>query len=337
MADTSTKTKEKFEKELQALAAKAKQQTFQHQIRQQVPVILHASALLSLAAISSTVSQLSLSPVYGSIPSSIWHSQLCMTALFLGWSGSLFLQRHLPRSPLHYLPILAIYIPFIQYFLFPFSSTLGATWGPLVTESLTFFPLLLLSSASAALVLEKLDLGELWKPFADAVPGVASFALYRGIEVMSASALTRTIGRVFLLTRLGLQILLGGLYAVRFPSSLLVFTLPAVLHTALFNVHVQSGPALARLNVQLGAKGWEMLARADSVTGYVSILESKKEGFRVMRCDHSLLGGEWLPSAVPVKGIVGEPIYAIFAMLEAVRLVEVPIPIQDKDASALVM
>jgi hypothetical protein len=53
-----------------------------------------------------------------------------------------------------------------------------------------------------------------------------------------------------------------------------------------------------------------------------------------MRCDHSLLGGQW----VHVNGRrVSEPIYGVFVMLEAVRLVEREAPLLDSEASALVV
>jgi hypothetical protein len=85
----------------------------------------------------------------------------------------------------------------------------------------------------------------------------------------------------------------------------------------------------------MNANGWSLIARQESLTGYISVIESKERGFRVMRCDHSLLGGEWLKSTT--KTNVREPIYGVFVMLEAVRLVEVPVSVPDNEASALVM
>jgi hypothetical protein len=67
----------------------------------------------------------------------------------------------------------------------------------------------------------------------------------------------------------------------------------------------------------------------------MSILESRDQGFRVMRCDHSLLGGEWL--AKSDRNLLAEPIYGVFVMLEAVRLVEVKKSVPDSEAKALVM
>src|SRR5207248_10471274 len=96
------------------------------------------------------------------------------------------------------------------------------------------------------------------------------------------------------------------------------------------------------LNDTLAGSGYRILARQESVTGYVSVLENVERGFRVMRCDHSLLGGEWLkhPGAER-ENLVGEPIYAVFAMLEAVRLVNVdvdePQKAKKQGKNALVM
>ena len=54
-----------------------------------------------------------------------------------------------------------------------------------------------------------------------------------------------------------------------------------------------------------------------------------------MRCDHSLLGGEWLIKGA--RNSMPEPIYGVFVMLEAVRLVEVEKPIPDSEAKAFVV
>jgi hypothetical protein len=113
-----------------------------------------------------------------------------------------------------------------------------------------------------------------------------------------------------------------------------------LLHTPLLNHHIPTSAALSALNTTLQAEGFVVLERKESLTGYISVLESTKEGFRVMRCDHSLLGGEWVKW--PGMGRyqhnrVAEPVFAVFAMLDAVRLVDVPDPVPDHEAKALVM
>ncbi|KAI9726937.1 MAG: hypothetical protein M1828_000285 [Chrysothrix sp. TS-e1954] len=67
-----------------------------------------------------------------------------------------------------------------------------------------------------------------------------------------------------------------------------------------------------------------ILDRRQSLTGYISVLQNNEEQYRVMRCDHSLLGGIWMPNEDRIKdGItVPEPVFPVFTTLEAVRLME---------------
>jgi hypothetical protein len=334
-ADAPLLTQENFQKELQALASKAQEETWTKWAREQAWVLIQSGTLLTLAAMYSNVSQLTLSPVYGGIPSSIWHSKGVMTACFLGWSSNLFLKRRLPVKPAQLLPLIAAYIPMAQFFLFKISGFLGAVYGPLITESLTYLPLLMLSVSCTATILDDLEMNPGRFQWAvDAAPGIFSYAFFKTIEFISNNKIQSTIGSSFIQTRLGLQILLAGLYSIFAPSKLLLLTIPAILHTALFNVHVPYSHTTSILNGTLAKNGWSLLERHESLTGYISIIESAEKGLRVMRCDHSLLGGEWLATT---SHRLAEPIYGIFVMLEAVRLIEVPSKVLDKEASALVM
>lgn len=109
---------------------------------------------------------------------------------------------------------------------------------------------------------------------------------------------------------------------------------------SLSNIHLPAVWNEGRLRGVLEMEGYALVARQESVTGYVSVLDNVKDGFRIMRCDHSLLGGEWRKQ---VSGsTLKEPVYGIFVMLEAVRLVETEsmnnTPRKgDNDKKALVM
>lgn len=339
--DAPKLTPESFEKELKALAEKARQYTPLTAIKEQAFVISKATVLLGLAAISTNVSQLVLSPVYGGIPSAIWHQQLTMAACFAGWSCNLFLRRSMDIRPITLLGPIAICIPVVQYYLLQFSGILGPIVGPVVTEMLTLAPLVVISVASAATVLDGLDLSILRIPTSvgNAAPGILSWAFFRTVVYHSARFINSAIGSTIVMTRIGLQIVLSILYSCVAPSRLLRWTVPALLHTSILNTHLQTPFTTSRLENQFQKSGWTILDRQDSLTGYISILESKKDGFRVMRCDHSLLGGQWerINGKAVIGTLVKEPIYAIFAMLEAVRLVQVRTSIPDRDAHALVM
>lgn len=329
-------TKENFEKELQDLASKAKEETWGKWARDQIWVLTKAGGLLAFAAVYSNVSQLALSPVFGSIPASIWHQSGVIIACFLGWSLNLFLANNLPYKTVKLLPVLAAYIPIMQLALSKYSGLLGALYGPLIIESVTFFPLLMLSVSSTAIILDDMDMSPgRFKWITDALPGILSYTFYKAVENFSRVNLQEMLAQYSFLNRLNLELGFVGLYSIIAPSNLLIFTIPPLLHTVVLNPHVTLPWTTYSLNATLNQNGWSLLDRQESLTGYLSVIENKNVGYRVMRCDHSLLGGEWQVSAT--KTSTKEPIYSVFVMLEAVRLVEVPLRVPDEEASALVV
>lgn len=334
-------SREAFEAELRALASKAAEETLSKTLHRQAAAFLPAFVLLALLALASLASQRALSPVYGAIPAAQWHPHLVGAACFAGWSSNLALGRALPFRPALLLPVLALWMPTAQFALERASGALGARWGPLVVEGVTLFPLVALSAACVATYLDGADLS--WLPgwMADAAPGIGSYGLFKGVEGVVAGMLEgEYVGSTVLATRVGLELVLGASYALLAPSKMLLLAVPALLHTAVWNTHVPTAGALARLNQGLAKDGWVVLERKESVTGYISVIESKGDGFRLLRCDHSLLGGEWVKfiGQGRFKGNqVAEPVYGVFAMLEAVRLVKTPKKIVDSEAKALVM
>jgi hypothetical protein len=327
-------TPQRFERELKDLAAKAKSDTWQNRALGQVTVYTKSFTLIALLGIYSHVSQLALSPVYGSIPASLHHSRVVILGCFIGWSVNLLLRQNLPVKTAQLLPLVAIYIPVIQFFLYGYSFKLGGQWGPVVTEGLTLLPLAVLSASCVADNLEQAKMSMIPGFIAEALPGIGSWGFFKLAESLAQQYLQSRVGTAFLYTRMGLEILLAGAYTVFAPSKWLVLALPALLHTAMWNTHVQTPTALTALNQTLLTHDWMILDRRESITGYISVMESLVQGFRVLRCDHSLLGGEWIRHRGKAST---EPIYGVFAMLEAVRLVEVEHPVKDKDANALVM
>ncbi|POS85173.1 hypothetical protein EPUL_001658, partial [Erysiphe pulchra] len=330
-------TKENFEKELRDLAAKAQEQTWLRWAVGQVWIILQVCILYKLAAIYSNVSILNLSPVYGSTPSKIWHSQLTWVSCFLGWSFYQFFQRLLPVKLRHLLPLIAAYTPFMQFYLFKLSGLMGVKFGPTLTESLTYSPLLIFTISVAASLLSNLDIEVRWIPtwISESLPGILSFSFLKTMELFTESKIQNFIGSSFLHTRLGLQVALTSAYSIIAPSKMLFFLLPAFFHTAFLNIHVPAPYTTNLLNSTLAAKGWSLLERRDSITGYISVIENHEKKYRTMRCDHSLLGGEWLINERTQR--VAEPIYGVFVMLEAVRLLELKDPILDSEAKAYVV
>ncbi|KAL9595195.1 MAG: hypothetical protein Q9219_006589 [cf. Caloplaca sp. 3 TL-2023] len=166
------------------------------------------------------------------------------------------------------------------------------------------------------------------------VNGVICFMAYLMNHL--ASSLVREWLRMNVVrSSLGLYHLLTGTYTLlTTPRNLALAVIP-ILHSTILNPYIPSLHTDNILNTTLHSHGFSLLARQHSNTGYISVLDNVRDGFRVMRCDHSLLGGEWLP---PQKHVSQsrEPIYAIFVMLEAVRLVKARTE-QKAEESALVI
>ena len=171
------------------------------------------------------------------------------------------------------------------------------------------------------------------------------------------------IGSNLVLTRIGLLVTVSCLYTCLLPSWWAIIPLVISIFTMLYNPHANTPSAMSEVNHALSKSGFSIVARQESITGYVSVLDNVKEGYRVMRCDHSLLGGQWMygegtwPGGAKFKGkraALSEPVYSIFVMLEAVRLVQEPVdaatapapellngmsplPVEDERDRALVM
>lgn len=330
----SSFSQESFEKELNDLRSKAKEETWGRWLHEQAAVYLKALVVITLIAVYANVSELTLSPVYGSIPVSLWHNKVVLAGVFIGWSCNLHLGRLVPIKLEYLMPIVALCIPTAQFYLFKLSATLTAYQGPFITELLTIVPLAVLSVACTANYLEGADLSALPGFIRDAAPGLTAYGFYKSVESLSARLLGRYIGQTVFLTRIVMETILGASYALFAPSKYLALAIPALLHTAFFNTHVMTPLATQSLNSTLLPNKWSLIDRKESLTGYISVADNLETGYRVMRADHSLLGGEWIRYK---GGRVAEPIYGVFTMLEAVRLVETPEPIVDEEAKALVM
>lgn len=292
---------------------------------------LKLNALLVLGAAISEASKLNLSPVYGSIPSSRNHFTLVTTLYAAG--GIAALQWPMSRLwRLELLPVLAYWIPVTQHFLFGYSQTFRASHGPWVTEILSIGPLLFLLGACSLQF--KNTNGGRWTTIAER--GVAQVTFVWSMSY-AESFMTSRIGQSLSYTRIAYLIEIAMGFTATAPSKLLFLVIPALLHTAILNPHVQTPSATTSLETSLRYQNFTLLARQESLTGYISVLETTSDteyNYRVMRCDHSLLGGEWVMPQGEAK--VPEPIYSIFTMLQAVRLVKSPIitglPADEKNA-----
>jgi hypothetical protein len=302
--------------------------------------LLTAVFFVALAALAAPLSQLNLAPVYGSIPASIYHRQGITLAFLVAYVAKSTLRRHgLATDAPHWIGLFGYYIPPIQWLLFKQSEHLGPRWGPLVTEAATLYPFLALAFMCADVALDGLRLGRYGSRVAEATPAVLSYVAFSRLHKYAAMFLPRVLGMADFFNRVPLQLGLATLAALPSRSKLLVFAVPALLHTMQQNPHHYAPSTNRALNETLREYQYRILDRRDSVTGYVSVLENYKDGFRVLRCDHSLLGGEWLitPARTAKGQTVKESIYGVFNMLESLRLIKTDVFTPDDEKDALFM
>lgn len=299
--------------------------------------IVKAMVLPALAAAYSRVSLLALAPVYGSTPSRVWHDVICHTAILAGP----FFHKSLGDIE-NNLPGLALSIPILQSFLFQQSSFFSNPAGPVLTELITIFPLLLFSISSYLRRVDRLDIGQAYPLLTQSFFAVNGAVMFKVADIAFQFMLPAYIGSSALMTTLGIQVTIASLYAFITPSFLSwsLFIPPAAYLFITADLNVPFVSAANRINSTLHGVGYSLVDRQESLTGYVSVLDNVDLGYRAMRCDHSLLGGEWIRRPSNYNPRVSDPIYAVFTMLEAVRLVEsVPeLPRkEDQDSNALVM
>jgi hypothetical protein len=305
-----------------------------------------AAALLVVAGIASPISQLNLSPVYGSIPASLHHQRSMTVTAVLAFMSRKALKRYVSTSIAEYIAVIAYWTPVIQFLLFQYSGQLGIENGPLLIESLTYFPLLFLSAYAAGDLLDTIDLTQfnLHPTIGEVVLPTASYFTVSSIAKIAGSIIPSYVGTHMSFTRIGFQLLIGSISAFLTPSRVILLAAPAIFHSIWANPHYPSDYALQKANATLfSTQNFTILARQESITGYVSVLENDgDQAFRLMRCDHSLLGGEWqvTPVALSKGQKQRETIFSVFVMLEAVRLVKEQAndaPVPDSEKSALVI
>ncbi|CRG87645.1 hypothetical protein PISL3812_04665 [Talaromyces islandicus] len=280
-------------------------------------------AVIPLAAVYSVVSQLALAPVYGSTPARVYHQALCSTAVLTGYLlGSRFSQ--IFHKGQKFLPALAFAIPNIQFFLFQYSSQWGNPAGPLLTELCTIAPLVLLSAAASSTLLKSLNLRQYGAVIAEIVPPIGGLLFFNLVHATIQSAIPLQLDSTLSITSFRLQIGTAALYTIALPRSQFrtLYALTAVFFSLAFSVYMPFACTAAKLNSRLQEINYSLVDRQESLTGYISVLDNMQVGFRAMRCDHSLLGGQWTNWHSGYNPRVSDPIYAVFTMLESVRLVE---------------
>ncbi|KAK6359856.1 hypothetical protein TWF696_000989 [Orbilia brochopaga] len=308
-----------------------------------------AFATLIICAFSSYASQISLSPVFGEIPSGLRHVQVRNTAFVAAASVALALKYTLPRSRIllrlsrFLIPLVAINIPLAQGFIWQYAKDLGAVNGPVVTEALTIGILLTFTVFSITGLIRPVGVSVQTVAIADLSLLATSWLVFTYAETGIARYLSPYVGSGWPMTRCGMEATVAIFAASLHRSIFLLAALPSFFPVFYLDSRcVMGDKGLKKLNQHLDPLNFTAVARIESTTGYLSVLENKVERYRLLRCDHSILGGAWLKTVPGLEAYqnnpehLREPIYAVFVMLEAIRLIDPPAR-ERKDANALIV
>ena len=294
-----------------------------------------ATVPLLLTGVSFTLSKLSLSPSHGSIPAVQYCTETLVVLVTLT-----FVIHGIPRSHPLLLPSNAICVmatmaacnPVLQFLLAPVARSIGPGLSAALINTVTLGPMVILSVNIMVSRIENLNRFNGLKGSSRDILCFLCIALLLTTVAISGSYLPPIVGSHRLLTRPLLPLPIAPLLLALLPSRriLWVAAVPYVI-LLIFNPHASFSTLAGRFETTLDDLGYKVIMREESLTGYLSVIENRIRGYRVLRCDHSLLGGEWAPGIGswpggegyngPV-GIVGEPVYAVFVMLEAIRLVQ---------------
>ncbi|KJY01882.1 spermine/spermidine synthase like protein [Zymoseptoria brevis] len=298
---------------------------------------LRAAAILFLAAATSPLSQLTLAPVYGSIPASINHTTMITVSILTG----IFLRFFYKTKSSHSLgKLVATWMscmPVVRNANSRYSGELGIVRGPIVNGLITCHSILIPSGYVLAELWENLSARTvLDRPSGYLAGAVVITVCFRVLETfLSTVALPSLRPIIPSLDPISMQLILSVAYSLLYPTHIALLNIAAL--AAYYNPHLST----STINTHLQPHNWTLLDRAWSNTGYISVLESSTNQYRILRADHSLLGGEWL--LTPERRLQGwqvpESIYAVFSILESVRLIDISPapPIPDASASALVI
>ncbi|KAJ6260656.1 hypothetical protein Dda_4883 [Drechslerella dactyloides] len=308
-----------------------------------------ALATLIICAVSSFASQISLSPVFGEIPSGLHHDKVKNTAFVAAASVALALKYTLPRSRILLrlsrllIPLVAINIPLAQGFIWQYAKDLGAVNGPIVTEALTIGILLTFTVFSIAGLIRPVGVPVQTVAIADLSLLATSWLVFTYAEAGVVKYLSPYVGSGWPMTRCGMEAT-AAIFATSLHRSIfLLAALPSFFPVFYLDSRcMMGGKGLKKLNQHLDPLNFTAVARIESTTGYLSVLENKVERYRLLRCDHSILGGAWLKTVPGLEAYqdnpehLREPIYAVFVMLEAIRLIDPPAR-EREDANALII
>jgi hypothetical protein len=294
--------------------------------------ILLTLTLVCITALVSFVSQIILHPVYGGGATGLHHNEIVFVASFtpLIIASDRFVTQQW-RATAFLLMCTPLYLPMF----FSFSGVWGPVWGPVLTQAVLTWPCVFFASHA---IHRTVNRGRIASVLSAAV--LTTFIRYsHGFLTAHFLPLIGVVwSRFSILVYLGL---FAGFIDIipllkRREFLTVLFTFAVLVPLALFVLnrpHVLPGVTdglIARLPAE-----YTYLARQESLTGMITVVENSEVGYRVLKCDHSLLGGLWtgikrrelvargLTEDLDFKSVhEADSVYTAFYLQEAARLTE---------------
>ena len=290
---------------------------------------------LGLTGVSFTLSKLSLSPSHGGIPAVQYRTETLIISAALAFMTHAIFRSHpllRPSNAIYLMAAITTWIPILQFALTPTARLIGPGLSAALINIVTLGPMVILSVDIMAPRVEFLMGFNRPGGSSGTVSCLVCAAILFATMGISGSYLPPIVGSHPLLTRPFLPLSIPPLLMVLLPSRRMLWlaTVPYAL-LLIFNPYTSFSILAGQFETTLNDLGYTVIKREESLTGYLSVVENRSKGYRVLRCDHSLLGGEWAPGMGSWPGgdgydgplgVVGEPVYAVFVMLEAIRLVQ---------------
>ena len=216
--------------------------------------------LIFLAAITSRVSQLSLAPVYGSIPSSVNHQAIIGATALIGWSSQ-WTFRHMNAPDLQPLPLWAVCAPILACLSFQFSGSLGLVWGPIVGGLLSCYSLILPMMYAAAASHE--GRGGSSGPLVHLLSGLPSIGLFMILDWVLDDTVNTFIATWSFLNPFNAHLIAGlyMLFALTDRRTIITATVSVATIAAIISPY-GSGPfSTIALDASLAPQNWTLLSR----------------------------------------------------------------------------
>ncbi|QRV84071.1 spermine/spermidine synthase [Ceratobasidium sp. AG-Ba] len=305
-----------------------------------------AGKCLALAAgltIASISFQEVLHPLYGSVPTSYHYRKVTLGAAMLSVPLGAFTGLS-EQSALTAIASFLAAAPLSALWIGSWAARLGsAIWGPVLTQVFIAVPVWCLSTFLISKWMSSMSTDTSGNP-AISPPAVAFqlWSLVHAFEpIMFGQIHTRIRPTTILINLSSVAGAACGISYVSYINNYTTITpsansprpprttwrsyIPLVIPVLLAQISKRTSPHLIS-NEPWTSRGGNVrvLARSDSMTGTVVVAENLINNFRFLRCDHSLLGGAWMPGSqgkIYSNGL-GDSIYSAFVVQEAVRLVD---------------